>query len=40
MWNNINYLASTWKKFENILDDVLKKINLKLGHLEEVIYIS
>ncbi|XP_047348170.1 dynein axonemal heavy chain 6 [Vespa velutina] len=40
MWNNINYLASTWKKFENILEDVLKKINLKLDYLEEEINVN
>lgn len=40
MWNNINYLAITWKKFENILQDALSKINVKLGDFEEVIYIS
>ncbi|XP_043489610.1 dynein axonemal heavy chain 6 [Polistes fuscatus] len=40
MWNNINYLASTSEKFANILEDVLKKINLKLNYLEEEINLN
>nr|XP_050848639.1 dynein axonemal heavy chain 6 [Vespula vulgaris] len=40
MWNNINYLAITWKKFENILQDALSKINVKLGDFEEEINVN
>ncbi|KAI4494191.1 hypothetical protein M0802_009060 [Mischocyttarus mexicanus] len=40
MWNNINYLAGTSEKFANILDDVMKKINLKLDYLEEEINLN
>ncbi|CAK9798189.1 Dynein axonemal heavy chain 6 [Anthophora quadrimaculata] len=38
-WNSINYLASTFEKFKNILDDAFKKINVTLGYFTEEINI-
>lgn len=38
MWTSINYLANTFNKFKNVLNDAFKKIPLTLGYFKEVIY--
>nr|XP_033183004.1 dynein heavy chain 6, axonemal [Bombus vancouverensis nearcticus] len=39
MWTSINYLANTFKKFKNVLNDAFKKIPLTLGYFKEEINI-
>ncbi|XP_076649863.1 dynein heavy chain at 16F [Halictus rubicundus] len=39
MWVLINYLATTFASFENIMNDVFKKIPLTIGYFEEVINV-
>ncbi|KAK9295362.1 hypothetical protein QLX08_010308 [Tetragonisca angustula] len=39
MWASINYLANTFKKFENVLDDAFKRIPLTLGYFTEEINV-
>ncbi|KAK2585046.1 hypothetical protein KPH14_008566 [Odynerus spinipes] len=40
MWNNINYLANNFTKFNKILEDLLTRIHLKLDYFEEEINLT